>query len=154
MESRRTGKKKSVVTGEVLLQFAMVDPINPSAPHQQILQKFMGFAATSPSPDDEDDEALLRTDSGELDDHDEQDGDQEEISDEVQDESKKAEVAEKRRKKLRLARLRKKAKQRGYEFTGNSEVAGVLFLEIVKITDLPPERNGKSTILRMPKIYS
>jgi len=112
----------------------------------------MGFAATSPSPDDEDDEALLRTDSGEQDDQDEQDEDQEEISDEAQDESKKAEVAEKRRKKLRLARLRKKAKQRGYELTGNSEVAGVLFLEIVKITDLPPERNGMSTILRMPNL--
>ncbi|OCL09710.1 hypothetical protein AOQ84DRAFT_316536 [Glonium stellatum] len=146
LQSRRTGKKKSIVTGEVLLQFAMVDPTNPSASQQQILQKFIVFAATSPSPDDEDDEALLRTDSGELDEHDE---DQEEISDEAQDETKKAEVAEKRRKKLRLARLRKKAKQRGYELTGNSEVAGVLFLEIVKITDLPPERNVTRTSFDM-----
>jgi phosphatidylserine decarboxylase len=39
--------------------------------------------------------------------------------------------------------LKKKAKQvSGYEYSSNGDVAGVLFLEIQKITDLPPERNG------------
>ncbi|OCK79385.1 hypothetical protein K432DRAFT_383134 [Lepidopterella palustris CBS 459.81] len=153
LESRKPGKKKSIVTGQVLVQFAMVDPGNPSATPQQIWQKFMAIAQTSPGiEEEEDDEALLRTDSGELDENDENEEEQEEqeeASDEPQDESKKAEVAEKKRKRLRLARLRKKAKQRGYEFTGHSEVAGVLFLEISKITDLPPERNLTRTTFDM-----
>ena len=66
-------------------------------------------------------------------------------SDEAQDESKKAEKREKRRKKLKLARLRRKVKSKtGYEYSSNGDIAGVLFLEIQKCTDLPPERNGKS----------
>ena len=39
--------------------------------------------------------------------------------------------------------MKKKAKQRAYEFSGTSDLAGVLFLEVAKITDLPPERNSK-----------
>ena len=51
----------------------------------------------------------------------------------------------KRRKKLKLARLRRKVKSKtGYEYSSNGDIAGVLFLEIQKCTDLPPERNGKS----------
>jgi phosphatidylserine decarboxylase len=41
-----------------------------------------------------------------------------------------------------IARLKKKAKEHGYEFTSLSPIAGVLFIEIQKATDLPPERNG------------
>ena len=144
LESRRTGKKKSLVTGEILLQFSLVDISNPSAAPEQIIQKFLGFTASSPSPDDEDDEALLRMESGEADDQDE-----EESSDEAQDESKKAEKREKRRKRLRLAKLKKKAKLRAYEFSDKSEVAGVLFLEITRITDLPPEKNGELRFVRL-----
>ena len=36
------------------------------------------------------------------------------------------------------------AKQVGYEFNNGSGIAGVMFIEIQKIVDLPPERNGKS----------
>ena len=145
LESRRSGKKKSLVTGEILLQFALIDVSNPSAHPEQIIQKFRGFTTAS-TPDEEDDEALLRTESGEGDDQEEE---EEESSDEAQDESKKAEKREKQRKKLRLARLKKKAKDRAYEFSGKTEVAGVLFVEINKITDLPPERNGESRNLNL-----
>jgi phosphatidylserine decarboxylase len=143
LESRRSGKKKAVVTGEILLQFSLVDPTNPSATPEQIIHKFAGFTQSSPSPDDDDDDALLRMESGDLDNEED-----EESSDEVQDESKKAEKREKRRKKLRLAKMKKKATLRAYEFSDKTEVAGVLFLEIVKVTDLPPERNGMSKNLR------
>lgn len=136
LESRRSGKKKAVVTGEILLQFSLIDPSNPSATPDQIMQKFLTYAASTPGADDDDDE-LLRMESGEADE------DDEESSDEALDESKKAEKTEKRRRKLRLAKLKRKAKLRTYEFSEKTEVAGVLFLEIVKITDLPPERNGK-----------
>ena len=60
------------------------------------------------------------------------------------DESKNQETVEGKRRRKRMAILKRKAKQRGYEFTNGSDVAGVLFLEIQRITDLPPERNGMS----------
>lgn len=139
LRSKRTGKKKSVVSGEIQIQFTLLDPANPSATPEQIIQKFLGIAGQTPSPDEEEYESLLRAESNNTDAEDD-----EESSDEVNDESKKAEKREKRRKKLKLAKLRKKAKQlSGYEYSSNGDVAGVLFLEIQRITDLPPERNGK-----------
>lgn len=54
-------------------------------------------------------------------------------------------IAQKKQKKKRLARLRRKSIAiRAYEFTSkDSDVSGILFMEISKITDLPPERNSK-----------
>ena len=157
LQSRRTGRKKSVVTGEVLLQFALVDPADPAVLAPQLLQRFSSFASSSSAvaaaataddddddddDNDDDDDALLHLDSGE------HEPDDDESPGEPLDESQKAEVRERRRKKLRLARLRRNASRRAYEFSDKSEVAGVLFLEISKITDLPPERNGKPTRLQ------
>jgi phosphatidylserine decarboxylase len=147
LESRRSGKKKQVVSGEVLLEFSLVDLSNPSATPQELLSKFRGIAVPSPSPEEDDDEAILRMDSGDADDQD--DAEEDEVSDEIQDDTKIEEVREKRRRRIRLARLKKKAKQRAYELSNQSEVAGVLFLEIVKITDLPPERNVTRTSFDM-----
>jgi phosphatidylserine decarboxylase len=145
LESRRTGKKKSVVTGEIQIQFSLVDTSSPSTPPDQLVQKFLAIAGNSPSPDEEEAELLLRADSNNTDAEDDEDS-----SDEAQDESKKAEKREKRRKRLRLAKLKKKATHMsGYEYSSNGDVAGVLFLEIQRITDLPPERNG-----RLPPIMS
>jgi phosphatidylserine decarboxylase len=141
LESRRSGKKKAVVTGEIQIQFSLVDASNPNATTDEIMRKFMGFTTSTPSPDEDEDEALLRSESAENEDV---PSDDEDSSDEALDESKKAEKREKRRKKLRLAKLKRKAsKLRAYEFSDKSEVAGVLFLEITKVTDLPPEKNGK-----------
>jgi phosphatidylserine decarboxylase len=140
LQSRRSGKKKSVVSGEVQIQFTLIDPLNLTASPDQVLQKFLALAGQTPSPDDDDEELLMRGDSNATDAED----DDESSSDEAQDESKKAEKREKRRRKLKLARLRKKVKSKsGYEYSSNGDVAGVLFLEIQKCTDLPPERNGK-----------
>ncbi|KAF1944024.1 phosphatidylserine decarboxylase proenzyme [Clathrospora elynae] len=146
LQSRRTGKKKSVVSGEIQIQFALIDPVNLSATPEQVLQKFLAIAGQTPSPDDEDEELLMRGDSNATD----ADDDDDDSSDDVPDESKKADKREKRRRKLKLARLRKKAKQMsGYEYSSNGDVAGVLFLEIQKITDLPPERNVTRTSFDM-----
>ncbi|KAL1638130.1 phosphatidylserine decarboxylase [Diplodia intermedia] len=136
LQSRKAGKKKAEVSGEVLLQFEFVDPTNASATPEQLYQKFLGIAVSTPSADDED-EDLERMDSGELDETEDEDS-----SDEAADDADKAEKKkEKKRKRLRMRKLRRKAKQRAYEFYGSSDVAGVLFLEITKITDLPPEKN-------------
>ncbi|KAH7371256.1 phosphatidylserine decarboxylase-domain-containing protein [Pyrenochaeta sp. MPI-SDFR-AT-0127] len=145
LQSRRSGKKKSVVSGEVQIQFSLADTSSPSAAPEQTLQKFLAIAGQIPSPDEEEELSLLRGDSNATDNEDE-----EESSDEAQDESKRAEKREKRRKKLKLAKLKKKAKQiSGYEYSSNGDVAGVLFLEIQKITDLPPERNVTRTSFDM-----
>ena len=52
-------------------------------------------------------------------------------------------IAHKKQKKKRLARLRRRSiAVRAYEFAGkDSDLSGILFMEILKITDLPPERN-------------
>ncbi|GME43644.1 C2 calcium-dependent membrane targeting [Neofusicoccum parvum] len=135
LQSRKSGKKKSEVSGEVLLQFELVDPANASATPEQIYQKFLSIAVSTPSAE-EDDEDLERMDSGDL-----EETDDEESSDETDDLDKAEKKKEKKRKRLRLKKLRRKAKERAYEFYGSSDVAGVLFLEIQKITDLPPEKN-------------
>jgi phosphatidylserine decarboxylase len=138
LESRRTGRKKAVVTGEIQIQFSLSDASNPAASNDELFHKFSSFTTQTPSPDEDEDEAIL---GGERSDNDDQDD--EDSSDEL-DESRKAEKRERRRKKLRLAKLRRKAnKMQAYEFSDKSEVAGVLFLEITKVTDLPPEKNGK-----------
>lgn len=50
---------------------------------------------------------------------------------------------EKHKRRLKLARLKKRAKDAAYEFSGLSDLAGVLFLEIQRVSDLPPERNSE-----------
>lgn len=135
LQSRKSGKKKSDVSGEVLLQFELVDPTHSSATPEQLYQKFLGIAVTTPSAEDEDEE-LERMDSGDL-----EETEEEESSDETDDLDKAEKKKEKKRKRLRMKKLRRKAKERVYEFYGSSDVAGVLFLEIQKITDLPPEKN-------------
>lgn len=75
-----------------------------------------------------------------------------ETSDET-DEPSKAGKAAKQEKKKRLARLRRKSiAVRAYDFVGkDSDVSGIIFMEVIKITDLPPERNSKN---RTPLGYS
>lgn len=70
-----------------------------------------------------------------------------ETSDETDDPSK-PEVVEKRRRRLRLARLRRKSlAARAYQFSGTGTgVQGISFIEIFKVTDLPPEKNGMTPL--------
>ena len=123
------------------MQFSIVDPFNPSATPRDIFNRFMAIAAIGTSPDEEDDDELARLESQEADADDDEDEKAEDTSDET-DDPNKPEVAEKRRKKLRLARLKRKTKARAYEYTGGTDVVGIVFLEINRITDLPPERNS------------
>ncbi|KAI5244212.1 hypothetical protein E4T42_07145 [Aureobasidium subglaciale] len=139
LESRKSGRKKSHASGEVLLKFSVFDPVNPNATPQQTLQKFYGVVALEdPAEGDEDLDALAEAaESGDDDD------------DEDDDDSGSPEQSEKRKKRHRLARLKRKTKLRAYEFNGMSAVAGVLFVEIQKVTDLPPERNVTRTSFDM-----
>ncbi|KAF1989938.1 hypothetical protein K402DRAFT_418046 [Aulographum hederae CBS 113979] len=144
LASRKSGKKKSNVTGEVLLKFEVYDPNNASATPEQILHSLMSIAATD-SIDEDEDELLARAESADADD----DGSDDEDDSDESDDSISVVDKQGKKKKMRLARLKKKAKQHGYEFNGMANVAGVLFLEVQKITDLPPERNLTRTSFDM-----
>ncbi|KAI4764089.1 hypothetical protein E4T52_01065 [Aureobasidium sp. EXF-3400] len=140
LESRKSGRKKSHASGEVLLKFSIFDPVNPNATPQQTLQKFLHVVALEdPAEGDEDLDELAR--AGESLDEDE--------DDDEDDSGNSPEQSEKRKKRHRLARLKRKTKLKAYEFNGMSAVAGVLFVEIQKVTDLPPERNMTRTSFDM-----
>ena len=154
LESRRKGGKKNGanISGEVQLQFSLVDTSDSSARPQDVLQKLALLVAISPEDESDADEDLSRLDSLDLededDDEDEIDGKNPETSDETDDPAKPAKTEkEKRKRRLKMKRLKKRAKARAYEFTGGTDVVGIVFLEICKITDLPPERNSKRTVI-------
>ncbi|KAJ9637786.1 phosphatidylserine decarboxylase [Coniosporium tulheliwenetii] len=143
LKSRKHGKKSSNVSGEVLLQFSIYDPIHTSATPQQILQKLMGVVTTTPSPEEDEDHDLERVDTGASIDTDDDDNES------IVGSDTEGITAEKKKKRMRIKHLKKKAKLRTYEFNGSSDVAGVVFLEIVKITDLPPMKNMTRTSFDM-----
>ena len=142
LESRKTGKKKSLVTGEVLLGFTIYDPIHTSATQQHILQKFTGLATSGSGPENENlDHPLSHSESFDPDEDGEEDDDDTSPADES--DPNRTETSEKRKRRLKIAKIRRRATQRAYEFSGLSDLAGILFLEISRVTDLPPERNSK-----------
>ena len=118
--------------------FSIYDPVHASATPQQILQKLYATVGIGGENEVEDD--LARTDTGDL--EDEEEGDEDMDQADGVDTDTKEEALAKKKKRRRIARIKKRTKQRAYEFSGQSDVAGVLFLEVQRITDLPPERNG------------
>ncbi|KAL8890612.1 MAG: hypothetical protein Q9205_001347 [Flavoplaca limonia] len=149
LKSKRNGEKKKKgtnVSGEVQMQFTMIDPSNPSATPQDILQKFMVMAAVSPGVEGDEVDELSRIES--IDREEDDDDNDLETSDETE-EPGKLDVSEKKRRKLRLKKLKRKTKARAYEFTGGSDVVGIVFVEICRITDLPPEKNMTRTSFDM-----
>ncbi|CAK40325.1 uncharacterized protein An09g04710 [Aspergillus niger] len=143
LKSKRkpTKKKDSMVSGEILLQFSLLDSSNPTASPTDTYHKFRTLVS---SGDEEDD--FPQIPSITLDDADRE----EETSDETDDPTK-PEVVEKRRRRLRLKRLKRKSlAARAYQFSGaGNGVQGIVFMEIVKVTDLPPERNVTRTSFDM-----
>ncbi|KAL3496774.1 phosphatidylserine decarboxylase-domain-containing protein [Aspergillus germanicus] len=143
--NRKSGKRKdSNVSGEILLQFSLSDPATPTAPPTEIYKRFKTLVCAG----EEDDyfpsvsSSTILEESG--------DGIEEETSDETDDPTK-PEVVEKRRRRLRLKRLKRKSlAHRAYQFSGvGNGVQGIVFMEIVKVTDLPPERNVTRTSFDM-----
>ena len=109
------------------------------------MQKLAAFTTVEGDDDSiDDDEALAQMDSLDLEDEDDADDKETGTSDET-DNLTKEEKVEKKKRKLRMKRLRRKTKARAYEFTGGTDVVGIVFLEVTKITDLPPERNSMYT---------
>lgn len=172
LKSKRPGKKTSVVSGEVLLQFTLTDSTNREATSQQILEKLASVAnalsgtssrttlapsplvaaamkATGTSPSGSSPPPLIRRDTGGTDlDYDDED-DLEDETPEEEDPSK-PEAIEKKKRRLRIKGLKRKKRDNPYEFVnGGSDVVGIIFLEICNITDLPPESNLTKTSFDM-----
>ncbi|RKF80252.1 Phosphatidylserine decarboxylase proenzyme 3 [Golovinomyces cichoracearum] len=140
---RTCGKKNDKVSGDVQLQLTLYDSTNLNATPAQILEKFRTISSlvylSDNSPPSNKPSASDVQVSDDIDD--EQSGES--------DATTKSGTTEKRRRKLMLRTLRKKKNMTGYEFSGNGEVVGIVFLEICKITDLPPERNVTRTSFDM-----
>jgi phosphatidylserine decarboxylase len=146
LESKRKSRKKkeSVVSGEILLQFSLLDTANPNASPSETYRK---FRTTVCAADDDDDVTLPPAPWNYQDDNDDQDDNDkdEETSDETDDPTK-PEVVEKRKRRLRIARLKRKSiAARAYQFSGaSSSMDGIVFIEVNRITDLPPEKNSRN----------
>ncbi|KAJ9602390.1 phosphatidylserine decarboxylase [Cladophialophora chaetospira] len=152
LKSRRpTSKKGSNVSGEVYLQFSLVDSANPSASPEEIRKKFQAYIGAE-EEDDELSRASSHVDDTIMDeelDPEDFDDDQESVTE--NESPQKLGAADKKAKKKRLARLRRRSvAARAYNFLGDeNEVNGVAFMEVIKITDLPPERNVTRTSFDM-----
>ena len=170
LKSKRPGKKTSVVSGEVLLQFTLFDSANKEATPQQVLEKLTALARSvggeslsrNPTPtltplispttfpsrsQGGSPGALARRPS----DNDEDDDDDLYDDETPEDEDpNKPEAIEKRKRRLRIRGLKRKKRDNPYEFTnGGSDVVGIIFLEICNVTDLPPESNLTKTSFDM-----
>jgi phosphatidylserine decarboxylase len=140
------------VSGEVQMQFSLVDAANPAASPEEIYQKFRSTILAAEADSEDSISRLPSNDTKADEDSDaepegadavEEAGRDEETSDETEDQTKPE--SEKKKKKRKLKMLRRKSRAiRAYEFTGkDSDVSGIIFLEIRKITDLPPEKNSE-----------
>ncbi|OJJ44379.1 hypothetical protein ASPZODRAFT_144950 [Penicilliopsis zonata CBS 506.65] len=137
LNSKRKGgkrKKDSTVSGEILIQFSLYDPVNPGASPTETYHKFRSVVC-----------------AGEEDTYTYGDVDKDEDTSDETDDPTKPEVVEKRKRRLRLARLKRKSlAARAYQFSGaGNGVQGIVFMEIVKVTDLPPEKNVTRTSFDM-----
>lgn len=162
LRSKRPGKKTSIVSGEVMLQFTLIDASSPASPHQQSMEKLQALIRSVPisSSNTSPGATPLATHTPQpnplanyVEEDDEEDvSDFEEGSnDEVETEDiSKPEAAEKRRRRLRIRGLKRKNRRSGYAFTNSdSDVVGIIYLEVSRITDLPPESNLTRTSFDM-----
>jgi len=142
LKSNRQGSKKSSqVSGEVQLQFSLIDPSNPSANPEEIERRLRSMIQF----DAEDNSMLSRSSTGLT--QNDPDGDHEDDADSPDESDSPSQLgpSDRKVKKKKLARLRRKSiAVRAYEFMGvDSDISGIVFMEVVKIVDLPPERNSE-----------
>ncbi|KAI6250367.1 Phosphatidylserine decarboxylase proenzyme 3 [Erysiphe necator] len=136
---RALGKKGGTVSGDVQLQLTLFDSTGLSAAPELVLEKLRALTSSAYSSDDN---PSSKTPSiGDI--------QASENIEEPSDESDRPEPSEKRRRNIKLKGLRKKKSMTGYEFSSGGEVVGIVFLEIHKIIDLPPEKNVTRTSFDM-----
>ena len=145
LQSKRSGKKNGAISGEVQLQFSLSDTSNASASPQQILHKFYGIIAQEPTHDEEDLDDLSRFETADVDEDEEDRG----ITMPSSHGAGSVDTSTKEKRRKKDEKQKRKSKLRSYQFTGSSDVAGILYVEVSNITDLPPERNVTRTSFDM-----
>lgn len=144
----KSTQRNAEISGEIQLAFSLTDSANPAAPTEDIVQKWQACLTSLVGTPPSEEEALDRHlgEAGiELADEDEDSSD-ESKSDEG---SQTGKPSGKQSKKEKLKRL----KHRAYEFAHGTDVVGVVYLEVSKITDLPPEHNSMYTAPWMRRLY-
>lgn len=173
LQSKRGKKKKDdIVSGEVLLQCTIFDTNDKDATDSQILEKLRLLAGTASdsgsrnvtptrtpvlapttsnkSAVEPQDLQRSGSDNSQDDDYDDELLDDDEDATPEDEDPNKPETIEKRKRRLRIRGLKKKKRQNPYEFThSGNDVVGLVFLEIISITDLPPEHNLTRTSFDM-----
>ncbi|ROW07599.1 hypothetical protein VPNG_06786 [Cytospora leucostoma] len=171
LKGKRGGKKGARVSGEVLLQFTLYDVLNPDARDAEIYLKYAALINSVPEAESSKNPTPNRTpilapakpgisppppisrrvtdDGAETEDYDDYDVYDDETPED--EDPTKPESVEKRKRRLRIKGLKRKQRDNPYEFSNGSgnDVVGLIFLEIVKITDLPPESNWTKTSFDM-----
>lgn len=154
LRSKRPGKKTGVVSGEVMLQFTIFDSTNPLATSEQVMDRLRALVRSVPeatrgesAPTTPLGSSTRKTNPLQSDGTADEDEDEDELSDDEDDfvegeDASKPETAEKRRRRLRIKGLKRKNRKDPYAFSnGSSDVVGIIFLEVNRIVDLPPESN-------------
>ena len=136
----KSTRKGARISGEIQLQFFLTDTSDPTAPAEQITQKwqlFIGSFVRTPPSEEENLDQQLGEAGIELDDEEDDSSEADESkSDEGSQAGKAAPIKGKKDK------VKKKVKQTAYEFSHGTDVVGIVYLEVSKITDLPPEHNS------------
>ncbi|CAN8106180.1 unnamed protein product [Discula destructiva] len=168
LKSKRSVKKGAKVSGEILLQFTLYDMAYPQASDAELYAKFSAIVKSVPEvegsskdptpsmtpvlaptrPSNDPSPPLSRRSTDLLGDEDDDDYDIYDDETPEDEDLSKPENVEKRKRRLRIKGLKRKKRDNPYEFingTANSSVVGIIFLEIVKITDLPRESNFTRT---------
>ncbi|KAF3933177.1 hypothetical protein ABW19_dt0209378 [Dactylella cylindrospora] len=145
-------KKKAKISGEIRLDLAVVDKTGKPASIEQVMTVFKLSPSVAGTPMLEiENPAGLGIDVGSDDEPSDEDDDTADEGLEIALPGKQ-EVEEKKKAKKR-ERLKNKAKKMkkkkklvsSYEFASGGDVVGVMFLEIISCTDLPPEKNMTRT---------
>lgn len=146
-----------------MLQFTLLDTANPAAPHQQTMERLQLLIRSVPVPSGGQVSPVQAAPPSTTSHRDplaqfvEEDEDEElsDFEEDSQDEGEpedasRPETAEKRRRRLRIRGLKRKNRRGAYAFTNSdSDVVGIIYLEIARITDLPPESNLTRTSFDM-----
>ncbi|KAF8467246.1 phosphatidylserine decarboxylase-domain-containing protein [Kalaharituber pfeilii] len=141
----KSTQKGAQISGEIQLQFSLLDSSNTTATPEQIFQKWHTWIGSFISTLQSEEEQLNRSlgEAGiELEDEDEEE------SSEDSDEPRSAEGTQTGKavtKSSKKEKVKKALKHGAYEFTHGSDVVGIVFLEVSRITDLPPEHNMTRT---------
>ena len=134
-------RKKAQISGEIELQFSLTDASNPTATYDDIFSKWQSWLGSlTGTPSSEEDNLNQQVGEAGID-LDDEDDDSSDGAGEPKSEENQAEKAVVKESKSLKATAKEK-KQHAYHFYHGSEVVGIVYLEVARITDLPPERNS------------